>query len=35
VADKGFVWTETYTIFEALFQENNTKLGMKMNIYLE
>jgi hypothetical protein len=32
--DPGFVRSEAYTIFQALFKKNNTKLYMKVNIYL-
>jgi hypothetical protein len=34
-ADLGFVGPEAYTVFEVRFEENNTKLGTKVNIYLE
>jgi hypothetical protein len=37
-ADTGFVGHESYTIFGAFSQEHkitNTKLSMKVNIYLE
>jgi hypothetical protein len=34
-ADLGLVGPEAYTIFGALFKKKNTKLGTKVNIYLE
>jgi hypothetical protein len=34
-ADPGFVGPEAYTIHGALIERKNTKLGTKVNIYLE
>jgi len=34
-AESGFVRPEGYTISGAIFKSKNTKLGMKVNMYLE
>jgi hypothetical protein len=34
-AESGFVRPEAYTIFGAIFKKENTKLGTKVNRYLE
>jgi hypothetical protein len=34
-AHLGFVGPEAYTVFEVPFEKKNTKLGTKLNIYLD
>jgi len=34
-AESGFVRPEGYTISGAILKSKNTKLGMKVNMYLE